>query len=89
MNYNMYPSQSGECQCLWKLYSESLVDAIEQKATQTFKCRALPLANDFGDRCETGKSLNFLSGPSSGAAEVSSLQERRVDLYSSIFNFPV
>ncbi len=60
-----------------------------RKATQTFKCRLLPPANDFGHRCETGKSLNFLSIPSNGAAEVSSFRERRVDLYGSIFNFPV
>lgn len=60
---------------------------LNKKATQTFKCWVSPLANDFGGRCETGKSLNFLWG--NGAAEVSYFQERRVDLCGSIFNFPV
>lgn len=51
---------SAECQCLWKHHTDNHVDATEQRAAQTFKCRALPLANEVGGRCETVWLLNFL-----------------------------
>lgn len=85
----MLSASSGECQCLWKHHTDEPLDAAEHKATQTFKCRVLPPANDFGGRCVTMQALNFLQSPGSGAVEGSSFQEQRVDLYGSIFNFPV
>lgn len=42
------------------------------KNTQIFKCQLLPLENDFGHRCESGKVLNLLCNPRNGATVVSS-----------------
>lgn len=66
------------------------VDAIEQKKRLTHvnvrfcHCQATLEAD-----VKLGSRRNLLSGPGNGAAKVGSFQERRVDLYGSIFNFPV
>lgn len=83
----MLSASSGECQRLWKHHTDDPLDAAEHKATQTFKCRVLPPANNFGGRCVTMQALNFLQSSGSGAVEGSSFQEQRVDLYGSIFQF--